>query len=141
MPSLMAERATERPTNSRLLAFAGALSVVMAGFHLYVSRVTSGVVDIVAILILAVAAAVVVVFLLAWRAALRLNPYSLFIFHAIAYVIIVGSIAVHAFGAESAVDRFRLTGGLVWMVAMWSVGLFVHALAANASQGFDGANP
>jgi hypothetical protein len=143
MTALATHRSAGRLTNSQLLVFAASLLVVMAVFHVYVSTITRGVVDVVAILILALAAVVMAVFLSVWRAALRLHPYSLLIFHTVAYLIVVASVSVHVFlaAAGGSDDRFRLTGGLVWMVALWSLGLLVHVFAANSARGFDGVEP
>lgn len=135
------QKPTDRVSNARLLVFGGSLTLVMLAFHLYLNLATHGGTDIVAILFLALAALVIAGFLSAWRTSLRLHPYSLLIFHTVSYLIVVGTVSVHAFPASGSGDRYRLTGGLVWMVAMWSIGLFVHALAANSAQGFDDVDP
>lgn len=135
MSILSPKEPTNRISTSQLLVFAGTLTVVMMAFHLYLNLATHGVTDIAALLILALAALVVAGFLLAWRTPLRRDPNTFFIFHVISYLIVAGTVSVHAF-LVSWISRYYLTGGLGWMVAIWSIGLFVHALATNSARGF-----
>lgn len=120
-----------------LATYAIVLAVVMAAFHVVVATVGGGVVDQWAMIALAAAAITIVAGALVLRTMLVRRPFAFFVFHTVSYVIIVGSISVHAFlrGWDGSVG-----GGLVWMVGLWSVGLLVHAFASAARSGFADAD-
>lgn len=129
---------SRRVTSGLMGIYAGVLTGIMAVFHVYVAAVSQGLVDIIAFSILALDAAAILAFYALWRKRLKFNPYSFLMFHIIAYLITVGSLAVHAFLAPWASTDGSMSGGLVWMVALWTIGLLIHTFAAQASRGFEG---
>lgn len=124
--------------NVEMLPYLASMVVIMTAFHLYLAFVSGGVVDLVAAVLLTAAAVAALVGYLRWRARLQFHAFSLLIFHLLSFVIVVGSVSVHAFATSPTGANYRVSGGLVWLVALWTIGLFVHALAANSSRGFDG---
>lgn len=120
-----------------LTVYAIILAAIMAAFHIIVATVGGGTVDQWSMLVLVAAALAIVVGAFTMRASLIRRPFAFFVFHVLSFVLVVGSISVHAFltgwnGPGS--------GGLVWMVALWSLGLLVHAFASIARGGFADAD-
>lgn len=122
---------------SRLIVYAIVLAAVMATFHIVVAQVGGGIVDQWSVLVLVAAALVIVIGALMFRRELTTLPFAFFIFHVISYVLVAGSVAVHAFLADWA---GTWGGGLVWMMALWSAGLLLHAFASIARGGFADAD-
>lgn len=119
-----------------LIVYAVILAIVMAAFHILIAM-RSGIVSQWALIALIVAAAVIIAGSLVLRKVLRTRPFAFFIFHAVSYALVVGSIAVHAFLTDWAGAP---GGGLIWMVGLWSIGLLVHAFASIAEGGFADAD-
>ena len=134
----MSVRRRGRLGNLDLVPYLGLLATVMIVFHGYLAFVSEGVVDLIAAAILVAAALLALVSYLRWRQRLAVHAFSLLVFHLLTFVIVVGSVSVHAFATSSSGANYRVSGGLVWLVGLWALGLFVHALAANSSRGFDG---
>ena len=122
---------------ARLIVYAIVLAAVMAVFHIVVASIGGGMVDQWAALALALAALVIVIGALILRSTLTTLPFAFFVFHVISYVLVAGSVAVHAFLADWAGTG---GGGLVWMIALWSAGLLLHAFASVARRGFADAD-
>ncbi len=122
---------------SRMVIYALVLAAVMAAFHIVVAVVGAGIIDQWSVLALVAAAVVIILGALMFRRELTTLPFAFFVFHVISYVLVAGSVAVHAFVANWA---GTWGGGLVWMVGLWSVGLLVHAFASISHGGFADAD-
>lgn len=122
---------------SSLTTYAIILASIMAAFHIVVATVGGGIVDQWSMLILAAAALAIVIGALSMRKSLTQRPFAFFVFHVLSFVLIVGSVSVHAFLAGW---NSPVSGGLVWMVGLWSIGLLVHTFASIARGGFADAD-
>lgn len=116
--------------------YAVVLGAVMVGFHLLAARVVGGI-DAAALAVLGLAAATISVGACVLRKPLTRAPFAFFVFHVVSYLMVAGSVSLHAFAADWAGAR---GGGLAWMIGLWSVGLFVHAFASLARNGFADAD-
>lgn len=109
----------------RLGASLLAVTIVMVVFHITVSM--RSVVDQWALALLLLAAMILAFAVRSVRFELRGEPALYLAFHVAAYLLVAGSIAVHAMTAASSV---LAAAGMLWMVAGWGLGLLVHALSA-----------
>ncbi|PFG29662.1 hypothetical protein [Paramicrobacterium agarici] len=127
----------ERSLVAGLTLYALVLAAVMVVFHVVVVTVGDGTVDQWSMLALAGAALTIVIGARVMRKNLIRRPFAYFVFHVLSFVLVVGSVSVHAFLAGW---TGSISGGLVWMVGLWSIGLFVHAFASIARGGFADAD-
>lgn len=114
--------------------FAGVLAAVMTAFHITVRTLGQGAVDIWSLLVLTLAALVVAGGVLFFgRTGAQASPFSIFVLHAVSFVIVAGSIAAHALLVGLTGET---GGGLFWMISCWGIGLLIHAFASVWSGGF-----
>lgn len=122
---------------THLLIYTIVLAGAMAAFHIVVATVGGGTVDQWSMLVLAAAALVIIIGAVMMRTTLIRRPFAFFMFHVLSFVLVVGSVSVHAvIGGWTG----PVSGGLVWMVGLWSIGLLVHAFASIARGGFADAD-
>ncbi|WP_153009070.1 hypothetical protein [Microbacterium testaceum] len=127
--------AAANPRVGALLTYCLTLGAMMAGFHVVAAR--AGGIDLASLVVLALAAATIAAATVILRKPLTGAPYAFFVFHVMSYVIVAGSVSLHAFVADWEGAR---GGGLAWMIGLWSVGLLVHAFASLARHGFADAD-
>jgi len=109
---------------ARLTASLLAVTIVMVVFHVVVAMRSS--IDQWALALLLLVAALVALSGRVMRSEFRTAPTLSLAFHVATYLLVAGSIAVHAMAADESISG---VSGLLWMVACWGVGLLVHTLS------------
>lgn len=130
------------PISSRqLLAYLAALAVGAAVVQGYTALATDSRITAMTGLLLALLAAYVAVFVGRNATGLRTRAYAMYLVHAAAYLVIVGSFWIHAgllVGTDNADVLARgWSGPLTAMSLVWGAGLLLHTIGAMLDRGYD----